>query len=110
MTKTRHSIQILGNGDDLLNPGCSCGGKTCDPSLTISKAVEDLRSYINSKGYLEVDISIAEPQGNGCPEKLKELARSHSDLLPLVLVDGKVSFYGGFQKEVIEKLLSKLCS
>jgi hypothetical protein len=102
--KHTHTIRILAKRAALANPGCSCGGVSCNPSLTMDEAVEDLKEYLEAKGY-SADVALVDPSDEQCPDDMRALAESHDGLLPLTLIDGEVSLYAGVRNEMVEKKL-----
>ncbi len=101
---SNHTIQILAKKETFANPGCSCGGVSCDPSLTMEEAVDALKRYLEEKGY-HVDIALVDPYEEHCPQDLRAMAEGHGGLLPLTLIDGEIVLYAGVRNEMVEKKL-----
>ena len=101
-------INLVGRRNDLLNPGCSCGGASCEPSETLGEAVENLGAFLSAEGFRNVSVHLADPEDAGCDPKMKELFEGHRELLPLTVINGKITFYSGLRKDMLLKVLKKL--
>jgi hypothetical protein len=101
-------IQIVGREKEPVNPGCCCGGELTEPAETVGEAVESLQEFLRSEGFRNVQVRLADPEDPACDGKMKELAVGHEELLPLTVINGKITFYSGLKKDMVIKILRKL--
>lgn len=70
--------------------------------------MENLAAFLNAEGFRNVSVHLADPEAEGCDPKMKELFEGNRELLPLTVINGKITFYSGLRRDMLLKVLKKL--
>jgi hypothetical protein len=101
-------IQIVGARGSKANPSCCCGGSSCNPDMTLEDAAEEIRELLAAEGFPEAEVRVEDPSEPDCDPKAKKAAEASQDLLPLVMINGRVCAFGGVKGDVLLTLVRKM--
>ncbi|MCX7828765.1 MAG: hypothetical protein N2315_06100 [Thermanaerothrix sp.] len=101
-------VQIIGPKGSKANPSCCCGGESCDPAKTLEDAAEEIRALLASEGFPHAEVRVEDPSEPDCDLKARQAAEASPELLPLVMLNGRVCAFGGVKGDVLLKLIRKM--
>lgn len=104
------TVHLIGPSGSKANPGCCCGGVSCNPDMTLEEAAQEVQRALSAEGFENVSVTMEDPSDPECHSKARHAAESSADLMPLVMINGRVAAYGGVSVDAIVRIVRKMRS